>query len=75
MPLLNSTWPKEWSPDILVKATQTGNRIGINPANAEKELVELRRELPEVLKQIGALDIDPSVRNQALQHLSGIISH
>ncbi len=34
MPLLNSLWPREWSPDILVEAAQTGNRIGLNPASA-----------------------------------------
>ena len=73
MPLLNSTWPKEWSPDILVHAAQTGNRIGINPGNAETELSQLRRDLPEVLKQIQSLDIDPAIRAKVLNHLSGIL--
>jgi alpha-glucosidase len=73
MPLLNGTWPKEWSPDILVHAAQTGNRIGIDPGNAETELTQLRRDLPEVIKQIQLLDIDPVVRSRVLNHLSGIV--
>jgi alpha-glucosidase len=73
MPLLNSTWPKEWSPDILVHVAQTGNRIGINPGNAEIELSQLRCDLPEVLKQIQSLDIDPAIRAKVLNHLSGIL--
>jgi hypothetical protein len=73
MPLLNSTWPKEWSPDILVHAAQAGNRIGINPGNAETELSQLRSDLPEVLKHIQSLDIDPEIRARVLNHLSGIL--
>jgi hypothetical protein len=72
MPLLNGTWPKEWSPDTLVCAAQTGNRISINPADATKELSQLRQDLPEVIQQIRALDIDLDVRNRVLNHLSCI---
>lgn len=72
MPLLNSTWPKEWSPEILVHAAQTGDRIGLHPADAVSELEALQRDLPEVIKQIRALDIDPGVRNKVLNHLSGM---
>lgn len=35
MLLLNTLWPKEWSPDSLIDAFQTGNRIEINPQNAK----------------------------------------
>lgn len=72
MPLLNGTWPKEWSPDSLVYAAQTGNRISIRPADAMKELAQLYENLPEVIKQIQALDIGRDVRNKVLNHLSGI---
>jgi alpha-glucosidase (family GH31 glycosyl hydrolase) len=72
MPLLNSTWPKEWSPEILVRAAQTGNRIGLHPADALSELEGLQRDLPELIKQIRALDIDPVVRGKVLNHLSKI---
>ena len=72
MPLLNSTWPKEWSPEILVHAAQTGDRIGLHAADAVQELEGLQRDLPEVIRQIRALDIDASLRSKVLNHLSGI---
>ncbi|MCK4306221.1 MAG: DUF5110 domain-containing protein, partial [Candidatus Eisenbacteria sp.] len=70
MPLLNSLWSKEWSPEILIYAAQTGNRIGIDPGNAVEELQELKRALPEVIKQVSALrDVDAIVVDRALAHL------
>ena len=55
MPLLNSLWPKEWSPNILIEAAQTGNRISLKPENILKELEHLHNIYPEVLKQVSAL--------------------
>jgi hypothetical protein len=37
-----------------------------------KELAQLYENLPEVIKQIQALDIGRDVRNKVLNHLSGI---
>ncbi len=68
-PLLNNLWPKEWSPEILIAAGQTGNRIGINPANAERELDSLRASLPQVEKEISAMKIDPALKAKVLEHL------
>ena len=73
MPVINSTWPKEWSPDILVHAAQTGNRIGIDPKSAERELGQLRVDIPRVINEIQSLEIDPRIRTRALNHLSGIV--
>lgn len=73
MPVINATWPKEWSPDILVHAAQTGNRIGIDPKSAERELEQLRVDVPKVINEIQSLEIDPLIRTRALNHLSGIV--
>ena len=72
MPILNATWPKEWSPEILVHAAQTVNRISIDPKSAADELEQLRADLPKVVQEIQALDIDGSVKARALHHLSNV---
>lgn len=72
MPLLNSLWPKEWSPEILIAAAQTGNRISLKPENALEELQRLEKNFPEVLRQIVGLQADSSLVRQvalALAHL------
>ena len=43
MGLINNRWPKEWSPDSLVAAVQTGNRATIDPSTARDEYRALRR--------------------------------
>ena len=70
MPLLNSLWTKEWSPDILIEAAQTGNRIGLHPENALQELEKLERDLPEILRQVAGLkNVNRKIVNRALAHL------
>lgn len=70
MPMLNSLWEKEWSPDILIKAAQIGNRIGLKPENILLELEKLDRDFPEIIKQVEALKkVNRKVVNQALAHL------
>jgi len=73
MALLNDQWPKEWSPDILVGAVQTGRRISMNPTTAEQELENLDRILPQVLDQMKQLDIRRSVLKTALAHLDDVL--
>ena len=72
MPFLNNLWPKEWSPEILVSAAQTGNRMGAAPAKANEELSGLRAALPRVREEVGALKIDPLLKRRVLEHLRGI---
>ena len=73
IPLLNSLWSKEWSPEILIKAAQTGNRIGLKPKNAVQELQNFERDLPEVIKQITLLqEVNNDVVNRALAHLGNL---
>lgn len=56
MLLLNTLWPKEWSPDSLIDAFQTGNRIEINPQNAKYELKRFKDILPNALEDIKKME-------------------
>ncbi|MBV8205500.1 MAG: DUF5110 domain-containing protein [Acidobacteria bacterium] len=66
MDVLNGTWPKEWSPDELVRAYQTGNRAGHSPQAAIDELQKLHDSMPAVIESIRRLNITPEVVARAL---------
>jgi hypothetical protein len=70
MHVINTQWPKAWSPDLLVEMIQTGNRMGIDPRTARKELAAFDHNVPEVLGQISAMDLDPEVARRALAMLA-----
>lgn len=65
----NKSWPKDWSPDVLVNAAQTGNRIGLHPENAQQELETLQKNLPKVMEEIRKLKVEKAVADQVLLHL------
>jgi len=69
MDILNSSWPKGWSPDILIDTAQTGRRISLNPASAQAELQKLQRDFPAIIEEIGKMDVDCSALVRALAHL------
>lgn len=70
MLLLNTLWTKEWSPDSLIDAFQTGNRIEINPQNANLELKRFKNILPKALEDIKKMDeIGGDVVKKVLAHL------
>jgi len=71
MPLLNNLWPKEWSPESLIAAAQTGNRMSIAPARAMEELHGLRAALPKVREEIAAMNIDTTLKARVLEHIRG----
>jgi alpha-glucosidase (family GH31 glycosyl hydrolase) len=71
MPLLNNLWPKEWSPEHLIAAAQTGNRMSVAPARAAEELYGLRAALPKVREEIAAMKIDSTLKARVLEHLRG----
>ncbi len=56
MLILNTLWSKEWSPDSLIDAFQTGNRIEINPKEAKKELKRFKEILPKALEDIKKME-------------------
>ncbi|MDE3057536.1 MAG: DUF5110 domain-containing protein [Bacteroidota bacterium] len=70
MMLLNNQWPKDWSPDTLIHAVQTGNRIGIRPKTIVDELTALHNSMPEVIAQMKRTDIDGVWITRAFNHLS-----
>lgn len=70
MLLLNTLWPKEWSPDSLIDAFQTGNRIELNPQNAKKELIKFHEILPIVYEDIKKLEVvNRELVNKVLAHI------
>ncbi len=52
MGILNGSWPKDWSPETLVAAAQTGHRISLRPQSAREELAKLQRAWPELVEQV-----------------------
>ncbi len=73
MKVMNGSWPQGWSPDSLVEAAQTGDRIRINPASAPEELEKLRTLLPQVIADIqNSKDVDAPTRARAIAHLGEV---
>jgi hypothetical protein len=72
MPLLNHQWPVEWSPPVLVRQSQTGNRMGLFPAKGMEELRQFAGRQREVLDAIQRMSVPDSVRARVMNHLSGI---
>lgn len=57
MPMLNALWPKEWSPDSVVHAAQTGRRISLQPETALHELKSLYRADQKIIAAIEKLEV------------------
>jgi alpha-glucosidase len=53
--LLNANWPVAWSPDGLVSAMQTGDRIGYFPRTALDEAGDLKKNLAALRPLIEAM--------------------
>ncbi len=61
--LLNANWPMAWSPDGLVSAMQTGDRIGYFPKSALDEVGRLQKKLaalPELIEALHATESSPA---------------
>jgi alpha-glucosidase len=61
--LLNANWPVAWSPDGLVSAMQTGDRIGYFPKTALEEVSELPKKLaalPQLIEAMHATESSPA---------------
>jgi hypothetical protein len=60
--ILNANWPAAWSPDSLIGAMQTGDRLTYYPETAFAELSALEQKLSAVTRAIqamGATDSSP----------------
>ncbi|MFI5252905.1 MAG: TIM-barrel domain-containing protein [Bacteroidota bacterium] len=69
---LNYQWPREWAPDTLIDAIQTGNRITLHPETAVQELKKFNAALEALPKIIKNLNIDSTAMKRSLLHLSDI---
>ncbi len=61
--LLNANWPVAWSPDELVSAMQSGDRIGYFPKTALGEVSEFQKKLtalPQLLEAMHATESSPA---------------
>ena len=61
--LLNANWPVAWSPDELVSAMQTGDRVGYFPKTALAEVSALQKKLaalPALIEAMHATESSPA---------------
>lgn len=71
MTLLNSLWSREWSPDIIIKAAQTGNRIRLNPGRIIEELEIMSQDIREIEKSIKNLEkVNKEIVSKVLAHIA-----
>ncbi|MGB8769753.1 MAG: TIM-barrel domain-containing protein [Candidatus Korobacteraceae bacterium] len=57
---LNQTWPIAWSPDELIDAMQTGDRLSYFPQQAGEQLTHYREVLPKAAAKVKQLEKPPS---------------
>ena len=73
--LINVTaWPNDWSPDVLVHAEQTGNRISLHPENLKTELLGLKSDLRALPVTLDSLRVQEPVLLQVRAHLHDILT-
>jgi alpha-glucosidase (family GH31 glycosyl hydrolase) len=68
--LLNQLWPKDWSPDLLIKLAQTGNRITLEPETIYEELEYFSQNLIKIPELVEKLEGDKQIINRALNYLN-----
>jgi alpha-glucosidase len=63
--LLNQTWPLGWSPDNLIDAMQSGDRLGYAPQGAGDELTHFNQVLLQARADVqrAAQGLSPEERN------------
>jgi alpha-glucosidase len=72
MPVMNGFWPAEWSPEVLVNGSQTGNRMGLDPAKAREEAAMMRAALPGVRAAVDSSRVSAGAKAKVLKHLEGL---
>jgi alpha-glucosidase len=73
MTLMNSQWPKEWSPEVLVVAVQTGNRMSLHPEDVPREAAALRGRVEEFLRLLPPAQVSEAVRLRARLHAESVL--
>ena len=71
--ILNHLWPDDWSPDLLIRESQTGDRLTLCPQNARAELEDFNSALMHLRDAIGGLSGDKAVVSRALNHLCDVL--
>ena len=56
MAMAEMSWPNGWAPNLMIAASQTGNRISEHPESAASELLRLQHNLPEIITQLHSLE-------------------
>ena len=73
--LINVTaWPNDWSPDVLVHAEQTGNRISLHPENLRTELLGFKSDLHALPGALDLLRVEEPVLLKVRAHLHDILA-
>ena len=57
---LNQTWPLAWSPDELIDAMQTGDRLSYFPQQAGEQIAHYHNVLPKALAMVREFEKPPS---------------
>jgi hypothetical protein len=57
---VNQTWPIAWSPDALIDAMQSGDRLGYHPDRAATELKHFHEILPQAVTEVDKAAEPPS---------------
>jgi len=65
--MLQGNWPER-----LIRAVQTGNRIGLKPQTAKSELETFESEFPQVVRDIQKTETDSSILKSCLAHVLGL---
>jgi alpha-glucosidase len=60
---LNQTWPIAWSPDELIDAMQTGDRLSYHPETAGEQLSHYREVFPKAMAKVNDLAKPPSQKD------------
>jgi len=70
---LNQTWPLGWSPDALVDAMQSGDRLTYRPEDAVAEILHLHDVLPAALAAVQdmAKPMDEKAQQRVLEIVGG----
>jgi len=70
----DAAWPKDWSPDVLIHAEQTGNRISLHPENLQTELLSLQADLRSIPGALDSLMVQEPLLLRVRAHLRDILT-
>lgn len=73
--ILNQAWPEGWTPDVVIDAMQTGDRVTDHPQTALTEIAGFRSKLaalPKAIEAMHALEDSPEFQTAAKANLFGL---